>query len=113
MAAPARINARLDEELADKVDEIRRATKQTTTEVLVTALEQYHARLKAQAQAYPLFQETGFVGCAEGPVDLATEYKRLIDYANKGASGRSGVPGDGAATSEARPKRASKARKKR
>lgn len=110
-AAPARINARLDEELKGKVDEIRRATKQTTTEVLVTALEQYHARLKAQAQAYPLFQETGFVGCADGPADLASEYKRLIDYGNKGAPDRP-EDGDEAGQAPTR-KRTSKARKKR
>ncbi len=83
MGAPARINARLDEELGEKVEEIRRATKQTTTEVLVTALEQYHARVMDEARAYPLFSETGFIGCADGPPDLASEYKRQIDYGDK------------------------------
>jgi predicted transcriptional regulator len=86
MGAPARINARLDEALAEKVDEIRRATKQSTTEVVITALEQYHERIQAQAQAYPSFSEAGFIGCAEGPADLSTDYKRLIDYANKGVA---------------------------
>lgn len=78
----ARINARLDDSLARKLDEIRRHTGQTTTAVLVTAIEQYHERL-AQAgasRAADLFEETGFVGCADGPRDLATAYKSYLDF---------------------------------
>ncbi|MBN8610524.1 MAG: hypothetical protein J0L92_08070 [Deltaproteobacteria bacterium] len=78
----ARINARLDASLARKLDDIRRRTGQTTTAVLVTAIEQYHQRLDqdGRSRAQELFAETGFVGCAAGPRDLAAEYKSYLDF---------------------------------
>lgn len=111
-----RINARLDASLARKLDDIRRRTGQTTTAVLVTAIEQYHQQLEqsSSSRAPELFAETGFVGCAAGPRDLATEYKRYLDFSKdqvREAEATDG-PGDASEQRAARPK-SSRARRPR
>jgi predicted transcriptional regulator len=78
----ARINARLDGALARKLEEIRRRTGQTTTGVVLTAIAQYHERLEppAASRAQAIFEETGFLACADGPRDLADAYKSYLDF---------------------------------
>ncbi len=78
----ARINARLDGALARKLEDIRRRTGQTTTEVVLTAIAQYHESLEppAASRAQAIFEETGFLACADGPRDLADAYKSTLDF---------------------------------
>jgi predicted transcriptional regulator len=78
----ARINARLDDALARKLEDIRRRTGQSTTDVVLTAIEQYHERLEppAGSRAAAIFEETGFLGCADGPRELADAYKSYLDF---------------------------------
>ncbi len=80
----ARINARLDEALARKLEDIRRRTGQSTTDVVLTAIEQYHERLEppAGSRAHAIFEETGFLACADGPRDLAGAYKSYLDFSD-------------------------------
>jgi hypothetical protein len=71
----SRLNARIDPSLARKVATLRRATKQTTTEVVRTALERYFEAITREASPYERLSESGFVGCADGPADLSATYK--------------------------------------
>ncbi|MBX7196574.1 MAG: hypothetical protein K1X94_31265 [Sandaracinaceae bacterium] len=77
----SRVNARLDAAVSLKLDEIRRRTGQSTTAVLVTAIEQYHQHLvSSDVGAHGIFAEAGFLGCAEGPRDLAENAKQYLDF---------------------------------
>lgn len=77
----SRVNARLEAPVALKLDEIRRRTGQSTTAVLVAAIEQYHERLvSSEVGAHAIFAEAGFLGCADGPRDLAENAKQYLDF---------------------------------
>jgi hypothetical protein len=79
-----RLNARLDDDLAAKLAALRRATKQSTTEVVRSALELYHDTVvRRVGSAAAIFDEEGFVGCSDGPADLSERYKA---YAAKGVA---------------------------
>jgi hypothetical protein len=88
----ARINARLDEEHARKLEALRRVTGQTTTEVLRAAIArayEEHVRDEGASGVRDAFARAGFVGCAEGPADLAEGAKR---YLSEGLAAKSGAP---------------------
>jgi predicted transcriptional regulator len=88
----ARINARLDPELARKLEAVQQATGQTTTEVLRAAIArayEEHVRDEGANVVRDAFARTGFVGCAEGPADLAEGAKR---YLTEGLAAKSGAP---------------------
>jgi hypothetical protein len=71
-----RINARLDDELAAKIDEIRRRTGMTLTQIVETALKDWSEREGRGAPgALSAFEAAGFVGSGRGPVDLARNAK--------------------------------------
>lgn len=71
----ARLNARIDDTLAAKVEAIRRVTGETTTQLLKSALDRYHAAIEAETRPYAALVDSGFIGCAEGPRDLSASYK--------------------------------------
>ncbi len=73
-----RLNARIDEGLARKVEALRRATKQTTTEVVRVAIERYYEQVGTEARPYDALARGGFIGCADGPADLSVTYKREL-----------------------------------
>lgn len=74
-----RLNARIDDELAAKLESIRNLTKQSTTEVVREALEHYHRMLTQKpALAYQLLDGSGFIGCGEAEPELSTQYKELL-----------------------------------
>jgi predicted DNA-binding protein len=68
-----RINARLDTELSRKLAYLRKRTGRSTTEILRASLESYYQKIHGETDAASLLEE--FVGCAEGAVDLAANYK--------------------------------------
>lgn len=70
-----RINARLDDELAEKLAEIERITGQGTSTIIKLALDAYMERLRTTTANHALSE---FIGCAEGDADLATDYKELL-----------------------------------
>jgi hypothetical protein len=80
--AHARVNARLDAASARRLDEIRSRTNASVTQVLVTAIQRYRDALAEEGapRAYEVFREKGFIGCAEGPVDLASDVKGHLDF---------------------------------
>ncbi len=74
-----RLNARIDAELAQKLEQLREATGQTTTEVIRRAIELYHAdTTSAGTSSLQALKNCGFVGSAEGPRDLSERYKSRL-----------------------------------
>jgi hypothetical protein len=71
-----RINARLDDDLARKLDYLRRRTGSTTTEVLRASLEAYFEHVKHREGPKRLLAD--FIGCAEGPPDLSSTHKSKL-----------------------------------
>ena len=74
-----RINARLDDDLARKVDALRKRTGQSTTDILRASLESYYVTVTRDAG--PAAGLAAFVGCADGPADLSEDYKSKLTAA--------------------------------
>jgi hypothetical protein len=85
----SRLNARIDAPLARKVAALRRATKQTTTEVVCTALERYFEAVGRDARPYEQLSQAGFIGCADGPEALSQTYKDDLQQSLATKVGRS------------------------
>jgi hypothetical protein len=74
-----RINARLDDERAGKMEYLRAATGQTLSDVVKKAIDHYYAEVTgAPARASSVLAQTGFIGCADADEHLSTDYKRLL-----------------------------------
>ena len=74
-----RINARLDQARERKLREIQSATGLTTSEVVKQGLDLVHRECVREPKArLEALLSSGFVGCADGPADLATDYKRHL-----------------------------------
>jgi hypothetical protein len=71
-----RINARLDPELARKVEVLARRTGQSTTDILKASLEAYYVAVTRDGKPAALLAD--FVGCADGPRDLSEGYKAAL-----------------------------------
>lgn len=71
-----RINARLDAEVARKVDALRRQTGQSTTEIVKASLEAYYVVMTRDQGAAVRFAD--FVGSAKGPRSLSSNYKKTL-----------------------------------
>ena len=79
-----RINARIDDELGRQLDELRRRTGQTATEIIEAALRAWATEhLEQRPLAAKIFASTGFVGSGQGPVDLARNAKRHLTQSLK------------------------------
>lgn len=74
----ARINARLDEALSQKLAELRRVTGKSTSEVLKSALELYHQRAARQRSPQQILAQHGFLASGDGEPELSRDYKRLL-----------------------------------
>jgi len=68
-----RINARLDAELARKVQALRKHTGRSTTEIVKASLESYYVAVTRDGKPGALLAD--LIGCASGPPDLARTYK--------------------------------------
>ena len=74
-----RVNARLDASRERKLREIQSQTGLTTTEVVKHALDLMHRQRYAESKAHlDALLSSDFVGCGDGPRDLASEYKRYL-----------------------------------
>lgn len=75
----ARLNARIDEELAAKLEHLRRRTNKSTTEIVRASIELYYERFRgAEQSSGQILRETGFVGCGEDEPDLSEAYKTRL-----------------------------------
>ena len=81
-----RVNARLDETLAAKLSRLQSLTGLSASDVLKRAIDCLHKEHMASVQnRLDSLLSSEFIGCAEGPQDLASEYKRYLasDLAEK------------------------------
>jgi predicted transcriptional regulator len=75
-----RLNARLDDELAAKLERLQRRTNKSVTEVVRASIELYYERFEEASQgAARILDEAGFVGCGDADADLSTTYKDRFD----------------------------------
>ena len=71
-----RINARLADDEARLLTELRARTGQTVSEVVREALRRYFRELfSEQARPRNVLVDAGFVGCAEADPDLSTAHE--------------------------------------
>jgi hypothetical protein len=75
-----RINARMDDELARKVEELRRITGKSASAIIKAALEAYFDSVKGGNAVRPrrVLEQAGFIACANGGANLSRDYKRAL-----------------------------------
>jgi len=74
-----RINARLDPDHEEKLQYLARTTRRNYSDVVKEALDLYYAKARGEAESsLAVLRESGFVGVAEGPEDLAANYKAYL-----------------------------------
>lgn len=74
-----RLNARLPEELARKLETLERVTGQSTSDVVRAALERYFTEVCGPGRsAREAIYQAGLVGCGEAEADLSATYKSRL-----------------------------------
>jgi Ribbon-helix-helix protein, copG family len=71
-----RVNARIDEELAKKLDRLRRTTGKTTTEIVAVSIAAYYDAVTSSSDAALLL--AGFIGSGDAPEGLSEHYKSAL-----------------------------------
>ena len=76
----SRLNARVDDELARKLEELSRATGRSASSIIKAALEAYieSARQSGEVRPKLALERAGFIGCANGAADLSQSYKQSL-----------------------------------
>lgn len=76
----SRINARIDDELARKVEELSLATGKSASSIIKAALEAYieSAHVSGEVRPKLALERSGFIGCANGEPDLSQTYKQSL-----------------------------------
>ena len=79
MASECRINARLDKTLARKVSLVQKRTRRSLSLIVQQSLTRYcDAELGEGGEPLFILKSAGFVGCADGPEDLSSDYKKAL-----------------------------------
>ncbi|MFN6479318.1 CopG family transcriptional regulator [Nostoc sp. DedQUE07] len=79
-----RINARLDDEYADRLAFIQQQTNQAVTNVIKSAIELYYQQLQQeQKNTLLILTQTGFIDCGYTDSDLSVNYKSILRDALK------------------------------
>jgi hypothetical protein len=74
-----RINARLDDDLARRVHLVRRRKRRSVSQIVQESLRRYcDQELGEAGEPLAILESAGFIGCAEGPAGLSSEYKREL-----------------------------------
>ena len=74
-----RINARLDDELARRVDLVRKRKRRSVSQIVQESLVRYcDQELGEGGEPLAILKSAGFIGCADGPADLSSDYKREL-----------------------------------
>lgn len=74
-----RVNVRLNDERTDKLRKLQSLTGQSASDVLRRALDLMYARQVAHARdKLDALLSSDFIGCADGPEDLAGQYKEYL-----------------------------------
>lgn len=79
----------LDDERTEKLKQLQSLTGQSASDVLKRAIDLMYARQAARARGrLDALLSSDFVGCAEGPEDLADQYK---DYLTRDCNAKHGA----------------------
>ena len=74
-----RVNARLDDERAEKLRQLQALTRLSTSEIVKRAIDLLHRQQAGRSRdKLDALLSSDFVGCATGPADLASQYKRYL-----------------------------------
>ena len=74
-----RINARLDDERAEKLNQLQSLTQLSASEIVKRAIDFLHRQqVRRSRERLDALLSSDFVGCAEGPEDLAGRYKQYL-----------------------------------
>jgi len=74
-----RINARLDDDLARRVDLVRKRKRRSVSQIVQESLARYcDEELGGGCEALAILKAAGFVGCADGPANLSSDYKQEL-----------------------------------
>jgi hypothetical protein len=71
------VNARLPTEDARKLSRLAKAEGKSVSDIIREALRRYYADA-AGGSAAEILKRNGFIGCATGPANLSTTYKREL-----------------------------------
>ncbi len=74
-----RINARLDDDRAEKLSRLQVSTRLGTSEIVKRAIDLlYRQQTERSRKKVDDLLSSDFIGCAEGPEDLAGNYKHYL-----------------------------------
>lgn len=74
-----RINARLDDDRVEKLKQLQSLTRLSASEIVKRAIDLlYRQQAGRPREKLNALLSSDFVGCAEGPEDLATRYKHYL-----------------------------------
>ena len=83
-----RISARLDDHRAEKLRQLRISTQFSISETVRRAIDLLHRQqVKRSRKKVDGLLSSDFVGCAEGPEDLASNYKQYLTRSLDGKHG--------------------------
>ncbi len=84
-----RVNARLDDARTEKLKQLQSLTGQSASDVLKRALDLLYARQVSDTRdKLDALLSSDFIGCADGPEDLADHYK---DYLTRDLNAKHGA----------------------
>ena len=87
-----RINARLDDTHAQKLDYLKRATHSTVSDIVKTSLDLYYDQVRgSSSRAAEVLERSGFIGCGASSPDLSTSYKEELA---ESLAAKHGLPGE-------------------
>ena len=74
-----RVSARLDDERSEKLRQLQALTRLSTSEIVKRAIDLLHRQQAGRSRdKLDALLSSDFVGCAQGPADLAGQYKRYL-----------------------------------
>lgn len=74
-----RVNARLDDEFAVKIDFLRKVTGLGVSDCIKKGVALLYNQVRnRQANSARILEKTGFIGCGRGPTDLSKNYKKEL-----------------------------------
>ncbi len=83
-----RISAKLDDDRAEKLRQLRISTQSSISETVRRAIDLLHRQqVKRSRKKVDGLLSSDFVGCAEGPEDLASNYKQYLTRSLDGKHG--------------------------
>lgn len=74
-----RLNARISDEQAKQLEELRQATGGSTSDIVREALRRYYEEMcRRHVSANQVLEQVGFIGCGEADPELSTRYKEAL-----------------------------------